>query len=757
MPRQATILIFLGGALLLPSTLAAAAPVSTTAKEGRIDVTVRGQAPSETNFDDTRASARREADEIRATAATSVPDALRGLTGTAVQQTTPGQGTVYLRGMASRQVVHSVDGVRLNSAIYRAGNNPYLGLVDPYALAMVRVLRGSSSVRYGSGALGGVIDMHTPLPGYALVANGHTGFFALQRLSSNGPAAVSRLGAEYQNRRWAGHVGFTTIRAGDVRPGRAKLTPDPASYWGSQRLGAGTYWPRMVRPQKRTAFSFYAGDLALRHRIVDGQELILRAQLGLRPELVRYDQLTPRFKRAVPSRAESSLAPYYRSMVSATWIQRSRRGWLARTLIRLSWQRLSEDVLRHDYDQPCMVGNAAADIALDHCSDLRLFPATTVEHEQNRSDRFDLQTEFRTRTSDHGLSLIAGSNFSFDWITSRAWQHKLDTGQSFEQPERYPHGSSQSQLGLFVQGQLEPAPSWRFYAGLRGSLFVLAIEPRRIAPAGQNLQMHLALPDAALTVGVRWEPLAGLALVSNVARGVRAPNVQDFATLGPRAGGRYQIPNDSVQAEHSLSFDWGIKLHRAEVEAESFVFFLRHHGAIGLAPTTSNGQSHTPMSERYYTSVNASSVEVYGVEGSLRIPVSSQMGLWGNYLAVMGTQYNLEGLDLPLTTPADRVPPPSGTLGFWVEPRPNLHLAAFVRGYLAQDRLNDPINLADNRIPEGGTPGYLTLHTRLGWQANRALMVRLALDNLTNELVLEHGSGFYAPGFNATAGLDVQL
>src|SRR5690606_26327630 len=105
---------------------------------------------------------------LKAKGPASVPDALRFEPGVSIQQTTPGQGSVYLRGLSGRDVAHYVDGVRLNSTIFREGNNPYLGLVDPLAIDRVDYSLGPSSALYGSGALGGALRFHTTLPGYRL-------------------------------------------------------------------------------------------------------------------------------------------------------------------------------------------------------------------------------------------------------------------------------------------------------------------------------------------------------------------------------------------------------------------------------------------------------------------------------------------------------------------------------------------------------------------------------------------------------------
>jgi len=91
----------------------------------------------------------------------------------------------------------------------------------------------------------------------------------------------------------------------------------------------------------------------------------------------------------------------------------------------------------------------------------------------------------------------------------------------------------------------------------------------------------------------------------------------------------------------------------------------------------------------------------------------------------------------------------------WFLPMDRLQVEFISQGRLAQRRLNDPTNLDDNRIPEGGTPGYVTYHARAAWRASDQMTARLSLDNLTDALVLEHGSGFYLQGRSATGSIDV--
>ena len=87
----------------------------------------------------------------------SAPDALRYEPGAFVQQTAHGQASTFIRGLTGQQTVLLFDGIRLNNSTYRQGPNQYFFTVDSRTVSSIEVVRGSSSVLYGSDALGGVI------------------------------------------------------------------------------------------------------------------------------------------------------------------------------------------------------------------------------------------------------------------------------------------------------------------------------------------------------------------------------------------------------------------------------------------------------------------------------------------------------------------------------------------------------------------------------------------------------------------------
>jgi outer membrane receptor protein involved in Fe transport len=255
---------------------------------------------------------------IRDEAPTSLADGLRtAAPSVSIQQTTPGQGTIYVRGLSGRAVVYAVDGVRLNMAFFRAGNNDYLGLIDPYAASSVIVVPGAASVEYGSDALGGAVLMNSESPDFRL-GDPRSSFRAFQSLTSNPLGTASRVLARREGETLSGQLGFTYYQAGPIRPGEGHRSPDPESYIGLERDVGEAWAPLTQKKQLGTEFEFYAADATLRARLSRRSELVLKVQYAVRPELVRYDQVTPRFKSELPARAQRSLQPMSRAMASAT-------------------------------------------------------------------------------------------------------------------------------------------------------------------------------------------------------------------------------------------------------------------------------------------------------------------------------------------------------------------------------------------------------------------------------------------------------
>ena len=93
-----------------------------------------------------------------------ITDALAAQVGVYLQQTSPGQGAAIIRGLKGSEILHLVDGMRLNNAIFRNAPTQYLALVSPSTVDRIEVLRGTSTSLHGSDAIGGVVQIFSRIP-----------------------------------------------------------------------------------------------------------------------------------------------------------------------------------------------------------------------------------------------------------------------------------------------------------------------------------------------------------------------------------------------------------------------------------------------------------------------------------------------------------------------------------------------------------------------------------------------------------------
>lgn len=720
------------------------------------EVVVRGVSEDERRrqraFQASEAATVVSSEQVRDETPMSAADAVRtAAPSVSIQQTTPGQGTIYVRGLSGRAVVYAIDGVRLNMGFFRAGNNDYLGLIDPYSAASMFLVPGASSVEFGSDALGGAVLTNTETPGFRLDST--TRFGALQSVSSNPLGTASRFSVLHEGERSSAFLGFTYYQAGDIRPGEGLRSPDPSTYAGLERDVGDAYAPVLDSQQTGTEFQFYAADGTFRQRIARGTSAIIKAQFSARPELVRYDQITPRFKSEYPARAERSLAPMSRAMLSAKVENKNPTAFFDHSEAQLAWQRIYERRVDRRLDEICIEPVEEPPLEPEACTGrLELQPRMERTFEENVSDAFTLRGEARTSNDDKSVSVIVGADFHHDIVSSSSETLDLQTLGTTKEPSRYPDGSTISDAALFAHSRFRLFPSFHATLGARGSVFFIDMAARE-----GEVAFDRTITDVVGALGLHWELVQGFAWFANGARGVRAPNFEDFAALGTRAQGRYQVPNPDIEPEHTYTTDSGFKLETRRHRAHVAVFYTRYSGAIALAPTEVAGASTTPDGDEYFHSVNASSLNLYGAEASFDVALVAGFSTFARALVMRGDQFNPPETGLPAETPADRIPPAQAELGARYEPWSSTSFEAFAIFRAPQRRLNDPINLEDNRIPEGGTPGYTTLHARAKYRVNPNVLTRLAFDNVTDTLALDHGSGFYRAGFSVTAGIELEL
>ena len=81
-----------------------------------------------------------------------------------MQKSQQGGGSPIIRGFATNRLLYTVDGIRMNTAIFRGGNLQNVISLDPLAIESTEIFFGAGSVIYGSDAIGGVMSFRTLTP-----------------------------------------------------------------------------------------------------------------------------------------------------------------------------------------------------------------------------------------------------------------------------------------------------------------------------------------------------------------------------------------------------------------------------------------------------------------------------------------------------------------------------------------------------------------------------------------------------------------
>ncbi len=483
-------------------------------------------------------------------------DALHGEVGTYVQQTTPGQGIIIVRGLKGSEVLHLVDGFRLNNAIFRNAPNQYIALVDGKSLDRIEVVRGPSSTLYGGDAMGGVVQMLTPALQYS-----------------------------EQDWRWSGRVSAVAASADDALLGRAEVAGGNSRFAFSLgatsqevndlRIGGGD-----LRPQ--SGFTARYADFKAGAKIAEGHELVLGLQFSEQPRTPRHDALVPGFGQRQPENAVFFFEPQQRRFAQLLWRIDAANALFDNAEIRIGQQRIVDD------------------------RRTRAFGSLNEEPERNRDTTTGVVGQFGKDIGAHHLSY--GFESYRDIVDSSRLRRNINTGVITARPPRFPDGSRMTSQAIYV------ADDWRIGRfdvnyGLRYSRFDV-----EIPVVGTTPGVRLTPDDLTGNVGVSIELSEPLHVVANLGRGFRAPNIFDLGIFGPRPGNRFSEPNPNLKPESVISFDIGLKYGGERFSGEVIAFRSRYRDKITSVLT---GEVR-PDRSLVVQNRNITRQELWGVEAGAR-------------------------------------------------------------------------------------------------------------------------------------------
>lgn len=516
---------------------------------------------------------------------TATPDLFRNAEGVFIQKTNLGGGAPFIRGLTGKQVLILVDGIRLNNSFYRFGPHQYLNTIDPNSIERIEVVRGPSSVLYGSDAMGGVINIITkkrtdfldPLAADGLVSATYDSATAGTSYADEPGGYTTRLQGEGNWKDFGWLIGGSVKSYDDLE-------------------GGGD-----VGEQVPSGYRQYDADLKLNKQFEPGTELVLGFQYLRQLDVPKTSEVTLGGKikfNYEPQERTSTYLEYHDSNLD----------WFDDFKLNVSYnsQQEGEEIITR-------------------------LPVETRELTDIGTLGTTLQLTNAFFEDRHRLSY--GIESYHDDFDTRKKNIDLDTGRVTITKPGVPDGATYDNLGIFIQDEIKLGKRANVILGGRYSQFSAEVELDHPTEGKKTLALETNQFTGSLQ-GL-YSLTKEINLLAGVAQGFRAPNMEDF--FG-RVDFNTEIPNTSLKPEESVNYEVVLKFLNASTYADLHYFYADYDNLIDRVDTVDAlGQ---PVKQRR----NVNNAIIEGVEGGLRHQFTQS---WRLYATLSWTQ-GRDGNKIPL-------------------------------------------------------------------------------------------------------------
>ncbi len=602
--------------------------------------------------------------QLRELAPMVVGDALQQLPGVDNSKDSPWEQRVVLRGLSGQRVLVLMDGIPMNSA---RGNGPHPSLVPTELVDRIEVVRGPSSVSYGSDAIGGAVNVIT-------------------REAMPAPDGKS-----------SGMSGSAQVGGGSADHlfgGQATLAP----YMGKLGLLVSGGWHNakdFEAPNGTVANSAYkdaTGSMSARYDLSD--------RLTLRAGYQAYrgkDIGIPGLSFAFPGASqEFAFKNYDRDLAHLTLDHHYANGWLENTRIRGYWQRERRNFF------------STQDLSAAQVNNFGVAPRAGMTNVITDQDRFfDLDTyggQIQLTSKRHeGYRWTAGLDAASDRTSGdnqrrRTYHFPAAAGgdsagaTAVRVTQSVPNGTFDN-YGAYFQNDWYLNPKWTLSTGARVTHYRYRSEAGPLAP-GFSFTARSTDNDAGSgSIGLVYEPVQDLHLSANVASGYRQPNAQDLYFDGAASVG-FVIGNPSLNPEKAMSYDLGLRWGHGGLALSGNAFVTTFEDFIDALPVASVPEAQGQPTYQY---ANIAKARTYGGEAEgeatfmrdwrVRSTLAGTIGEITSADAILKL-YGVAGVD---KAPLTGVPPLKGSTSLrWTEPSSRIWVEGATRWSWRTNRLPLP-------------------------------------------------------------------
>ncbi len=654
-----------------------------------------------------------------------------------IQKSQQGGGSPMIRGFGTNRLLYSVDGVRMNTAIFRGGNIQNVISLDPFAMEHVEVLFGPGSVIYGSDAIGGVMSFSTLGPQLSLNSKPLISGKAVTRYSSANAEKTGHFDINLGWKKWASVTSISSYDFGDLLMGSygpdEYLRPFYVQRQDSIDRVVTNDNPRLQRPSGYTQMNMMQ---KLRFKPNDYLDFQYGFHYSETSDYSRYDRHI-RYKNGLPRYGEWYYGPQKWMMNNLSLSLNKSSLMFDQVSFRVAQQYFEESRISRDINKP------------------------NREIRTEKVDAYSLNIDFvlgenKRNRIFYGLEAVQNK------VNSTGLDENISTGISKQGASRYPQ-SDWASYAIYFTDQVRLFGPLSLHAGIRYNQYVIDAEFDTTSYPFPFTEANLNNGAITGNFGAVFRPEPTLVVSANVSTAFRSPNVDDIGKVFDSEPGAVTVPNTNLEAEYAYNAELSIsKLFAETVKLDLTGYYTLLNNAMVRRDYTLNGLDsmvYDGVMSRIQAIQNAANAHVFGVQASLNIELPAGFGVSSD----LNCQKGKEELDDGSTSPSRHAPPWFGTSRLsYTSGKITLQFYAVYSGEKKYEDLPEEEKSKTEiyAVDENGnpwSPGWYTVNFKTLYQVTEQLALSAAMENITDQRYRPYSSGIVAPGRNFILSLRINF
>jgi len=655
-------------------------------------------------------------------------DLLESSGGVYVQKSQLGGGSPMIRGFSTNRLLIAVDGVRMNTAIFRSGNVQNIISIDPLAVERAEVILGPGSVVYGSDAVGGVMNFYTLKPSYSL--NGDTSFKAnaYSRYATANNEKTAHADFNIGLEKWAFLSSISYSDFGDLKMGsygpEEFLRPEYVTQINGEDRIVTNKDPKVQIPTGYNQINLLQKVAFMPNETLDFSLGLIYSETS---NFSRYDRLVQK-RNGNLRYAEWYYGP--QKWFSGNFnVNKKGNGKVYDKLqFTAAYQNFEESRFDRKFDDDILY--------------------STKDQVNAYSANLDFEKDFNQNKLFYGLEYVA------NLVNSTGESKNSTTDEIGYNASRYPDDAIWQSLAAYISYNWKIQENLNLQSGLRYNHILIKAE----FPVSQY---DYPFADANLntgaftgSAGLTWQQNSNLDWKVNFSTAFRAPNIDDIGKIFDSEPGAVVVPNPDLKPEYAyngeVSLGW--KLSK-KIRFDLATFYTYLEDALIRRDFSLNGNTSIDYQgelSRVQAIQNAARAYVYGFEGGLEAKFTNNLKLRSQITITKGKEEQDDGREAPLRHAA---PLYGNTHLVWSKNKLKLDLFAEYNGRLNFNELAPSEQNKDYlyALDGDGNPyfaDWYTLNITGNYRFSEHWSTTASLENITDQRYRTYSSGISSAGRN---------